>query len=107
MFIDPDLLQDDEVWVAAGTWHDVFGIEPHPLVAASSHRRHARLIPRAQYEAVDSDSTLEDWRGVDVGQIREAIRLKVRERVRVRVAVANVLLSVQERARRARHAEVV
>lgn len=35
IFIDPDLLQFDEVWAAAGTWHDVFGIEPHTLVTAS------------------------------------------------------------------------
>ena len=35
IFIDPDLLQYDEVWAAAGTWHDVFGIEPHRLVDAS------------------------------------------------------------------------
>ena len=35
IFIDPDLLQYDEVWAAAGTWHDVFGIEPHKLVEAS------------------------------------------------------------------------
>ena len=35
VFIDPDLLQYDEVWAAAGTWHDVFGIEPHRLVDAS------------------------------------------------------------------------
>ncbi|MEC8729663.1 MAG: YbaK/EbsC family protein [Actinomycetota bacterium] len=35
IFIDPDLLQHDEVWAAAGTWHDVFGIEPHKLVEAS------------------------------------------------------------------------
>ncbi|MFM8530413.1 MAG: hypothetical protein ACKOD2_12230 [Ilumatobacteraceae bacterium] len=34
-FIDPDLQQYDEVWAAAGTWHDVFGIEPHKLVEAS------------------------------------------------------------------------
>ena len=33
--IDPDLLQCDEVWAAAGTWNDVFGIEPHKLVEAS------------------------------------------------------------------------
>jgi prolyl-tRNA editing enzyme YbaK/EbsC (Cys-tRNA(Pro) deacylase) len=32
VLIDPDLLQYDEVWAAAGTWHDVFGIEPHRLV---------------------------------------------------------------------------
>ena len=35
VFIDPDLLQYDEVWAAAGTWNDVFGIEPHTLVEAS------------------------------------------------------------------------
>ena len=35
VFIDPDLLQYPEVWAAAGTWHDVFGIEPHQLVEAS------------------------------------------------------------------------
>ena len=35
IFIDPDLLQYDEVWAAAGTWHDVFGIEPQKLVEAS------------------------------------------------------------------------
>ena len=35
VFIDPDLLQLDEVWAAAGTWHDVFGIEPHKLVEVS------------------------------------------------------------------------
>ena len=35
VFIDPDLLQWPEVWAAAGTWHDVFGIEPHELVEAS------------------------------------------------------------------------
>ena len=35
VFIDPDLLHYDEVWAAAGTWHDVFGIEPHKLVEAS------------------------------------------------------------------------
>ena len=35
IFIDPDLLQYDEVWAAAGTWNDVFAIEPHQLVAAS------------------------------------------------------------------------
>ena len=39
IFIDPDLLQYDEVWAAAGTWHDVFGIEPHKLVEASTDPR--------------------------------------------------------------------
>jgi len=35
VFIDPDLLQYDEVWAAAGTWHDVFPISPDDLVRAS------------------------------------------------------------------------
>ncbi len=35
VFIDPDLLRYDEVWAAAGTWTDVFGIEPQKLVEAS------------------------------------------------------------------------
>jgi hypothetical protein len=50
-------------------------------------------------------SPLEDWRGVDVGQIREQLRLPVSERVRVMVEAANVLLKIQEHARRARTAE--
>lgn len=35
VFVDPDLLQYDEVWAAAGTWTDVFGIDPAMLVKAS------------------------------------------------------------------------
>ena len=36
VFIDPDLLQYDEVWAAAGTWHDVFALSPGQLVTATS-----------------------------------------------------------------------
>jgi prolyl-tRNA editing enzyme YbaK/EbsC (Cys-tRNA(Pro) deacylase) len=35
VFVDPDLLGYDEVWAAAGTWHDVFPMHPATLVAAS------------------------------------------------------------------------
>ena len=35
MFVDPDLLQYDEVRAAAGTWNDVFPITPSNLVRAS------------------------------------------------------------------------
>jgi len=35
VFIDPDLLQWPEVWAAAGTWNDVFPIEPNALVRVS------------------------------------------------------------------------
>jgi Cys-tRNA(Pro) deacylase len=34
VFVDPDLLQYDEVWAAAGTWNDVFAIEPGALQRA-------------------------------------------------------------------------
>jgi prolyl-tRNA editing enzyme YbaK/EbsC (Cys-tRNA(Pro) deacylase) len=35
VFIDPDLLQYDEVWAAAGTWHDVFALSPADLERVS------------------------------------------------------------------------
>jgi len=35
VFVDPDLLDFDEVWAAAGTWNDVFGIAPASLVDAT------------------------------------------------------------------------
>ena len=35
VFVDPDSLQYDEVWAAAGTWNDVFPIAPNDLVRAS------------------------------------------------------------------------
>jgi Cys-tRNA(Pro) deacylase len=35
VFIDPDLLQYDEVWAAAGTWHDVFALSPLDLERVS------------------------------------------------------------------------
>lgn len=50
---------------------------------------------------MQGESALEDWRGVDVGQIRAQLRLPVKERVRVMVEAANVLLGVQELARNA------
>ena len=31
-FVDPDLLQYDEVWAAAGTWNDNFGAAPADIV---------------------------------------------------------------------------
>ena len=36
IFIDPDLLEYDEVWAAAGTWNDVFPIDPKLLQRAAS-----------------------------------------------------------------------
>ena len=47
VFVDPDLLQYDEVWAAAGTWNDVLPIAPSDLVRASGevvNDQKARLI---------------------------------------------------------------
>lgn len=35
VFIDPDLLDHEAVWAAAGTWHDVFALSPTQLVSSS------------------------------------------------------------------------
>ena len=35
IFVDPDLLQYEEVWAAAGTWNDVFSIDPRELIRVS------------------------------------------------------------------------
>jgi prolyl-tRNA editing enzyme YbaK/EbsC (Cys-tRNA(Pro) deacylase) len=35
VFIDPDLMQYDEVWAAAGTWNDVFPLSPSELERVS------------------------------------------------------------------------
>ena len=35
VFVDPDLLEHEVVWAAAGTWHDVFPLPPHELVRVS------------------------------------------------------------------------
>ena len=35
VFVDPDLLQYDEVWAAAGTWNDNFGAAPADIVRVS------------------------------------------------------------------------
>lgn len=35
VFVDPDLLAWGEVWAAAGTWNDVFGVQPGALVTAT------------------------------------------------------------------------
>jgi hypothetical protein len=44
------------------------------------------------------DIELENSRGVDIGQIRQQLRMTVPERVRTMVDAANVLLSIQARA---------
>jgi len=44
-------------------------------------------------------SPLEDWRGVDISQIRRQLQMSVEERVRDMVHVANVMLDIQKTAR--------
>ena len=61
--------------------------------------------PATYTSVMESTAPLDDWRGVDVGQIRAQLQLPVQERVRVMVEAANVLLQVQEHARRARSGE--
>ncbi|CAN5360279.1 hypothetical protein BH23ACT3_BH23ACT3_10730 [soil metagenome] len=51
---------------------------------------------------MESAAPLEDWRGVDVGQIRRQLRMSVKDRVRTMVETANVMMAIQERARTAR-----
>lgn len=50
----------------------------------------------------DTNNPLEDWRGVDIGQIRSQLRMSVDERVRVMVHAANVMMSIREHAQAAR-----
>lgn len=47
----------------------------------------------------------EDWRGVDLTQIRAQLRLSVKDRVEDMVRAANVLMAIRENARRSREAQ--
>jgi len=47
-------------------------------------------------------SPLEDWRGVDVGQIRRLLDLTVAERAAEMVETCNMVLQVQENVRKHR-----
>ena len=61
------------------------------------------MTPGAYTLTVDEwKNTNEDERGVDIGQIRALVNLTVAERVREMVHAANVLMSIQENARRFR-----
>ena len=35
VFVDPDLLQCDEVWAAVGTWNDNFGAAPADIIGVA------------------------------------------------------------------------
>ena len=60
VFIDPDLLQYDVVWAAAGTWTDVFAITPDDLVRASGGdggRPAPQLTPISRWAAAGAPSS--------------------------------------------------
>jgi hypothetical protein len=48
---------------------------------------------------MESMSPLEDWRGVDVGQIRAQLNLSVEDRVRHMVEVANRFMEIRRNVR--------
>jgi hypothetical protein len=54
---------------------------------------------------VQTTSFVEDWRGVDIGQIRELLKMSVAERASEMVRVSNLVLDAQERIRSARGKE--
>ena len=61
------------------------------------------MTPGAYTLTVDEwKNTNEDERGVDIGQIRALVNLTVAERVREMVHAANLLMTIQENARRFR-----
>ena len=52
VFVDPDLLQYDEVWAAAETWNDNFGANPNDIVRVAGGvvtdlKRGCLLVKRA------------------------------------------------------------
>ena len=51
---------------------------------------------------MNQQSPLEDWRGVDVGQIRELLDMSVAERAAEMVRVSNLVMNMQEHAENAR-----
>lgn len=69
----------------------------------NSHRPQADVTLGAYTFTVDEwKNSNEDERGVDIGQIRALVKLTVAERVREMVHAANVLMTIQENARRFR-----
>jgi hypothetical protein len=47
---------------------------------------------------VDELPEIEDWRGVDISQIRRQLRMTVPERVASMVHTANVMIAIQQTA---------
>ncbi len=47
---------------------------------------------------METTNPLEDWRGVDIDQIINQLKMSVPERVRIMVEAANVMMSMQAHA---------
>lgn len=64
------------------------------------------MTPRAYTEHMDSwKNPIEDERGVDISQIHRQLNLTVPERVSEMVQAANLLMTMQENARRFRESQ--
>jgi len=49
-----------------------------------------------------STPSSEDWRGVDIAQIRDLLRMSVQERVAFMVSVSNEMIKIQDQAKKTR-----
>ena len=64
------------------------------------------MIPRAYTSTMDTwQNPNEDARGVDIGQIRELLRMSVAERAHEMVRVANLMAKARESVRIGRTVE--
>lgn len=75
-----------------------------PAVVGAGDAGGAGLVetPLSYTRCMADTSPLEDWRGVDVGQIQQQLRLSVSEWVAVMVDAANRMIRMQECAQQAR-----
>ena len=75
-----------------------------PLLAHGTTTLHSHLKPKAYTQTMDSwQNPNEDSRGVDVGQIRDLLRMSVADRVHEMVRVANMMERVRANAREGKY----
>ena len=75
-----------------------------PLLAHGTTFLRSHLKPKAYTQTVDSwQNPNEDSRGVDVGQIRDLLRMSVADRVHEMVRVANMMERVRANAREGKY----
>lgn len=72
-----------------------------------AHTPQLRVLPGAYtHIMVAWQNPDEDWRGVDLTQIRRQLRLPIADRVREMVHAANVMMAVRQHAQQARSRKV-